>query len=65
MICYKDKTFCTFYKECKFGDECDRALTPEVEHDAELWWNDSEGISESSTPICIYSDEPKCFEKIK
>jgi len=30
MMCYKDKTFCGFYQECKCGDTCPSALTEKV-----------------------------------
>lgn len=30
MICYKDMTFCGFWKECKGGQSCERALKDTV-----------------------------------
>ena len=37
MMCYKDRTFC-INKNCKEFLKCSRALTPEVQADAERWW---------------------------
>ena len=57
MICYKDKTFCSFYKTCSKGDSCHRALTPKIELDAIKWWG-----SESAS-IAIFVDKPDCYEE--
>lgn len=59
MICFKDKTFCTFYKRCKYRDECHRAFTPEREQAAIDWWGDSEG----GPPVCLYCEKPGCFKE--
>ena len=52
MMCFRDMTFCGFYKECKDGEECHRALTEEVEYAAKrtgLW-------------ISQFADKPaECF----
>ena len=56
MICYKDKTFCTFHKECKEGKECGRALTPEVKRVAREWWGNEKA------PIAMFSEKPNCFK---
>ena len=52
MLCYKDRTFCPYWKNCSHGDTCVRALTDEVLEDAKR--------------ICLaiaqYGDEPKCFK---
>lgn len=53
MSCYKDKTFCPFYKTCKDGAGCDRALTEEVKAAAERWMKDA--------PICMFADKPDCY----
>lgn len=58
MICYKDKTWCT-YKECKHSKTCKRFLSEQIKLDAKKWWNDSE----SEPPICVYIDKPECFTK--
>lgn len=59
MICYRDKTFCSFWKDCKLGSECHRAYTSEVHKAAERWWNGDD------PPICFYVDIPKCFVEDK
>lgn len=50
MMCYKDMTFCTFYKDCKHASKCFRPLTPEVERRAMA----------SEMPIARYSAQPSC-----
>lgn len=55
MMCYRDMTFCTFYKECSEGSGCYRALTEEVLEKAKKWMPDP--------PICSFVDKPKCFKK--
>lgn len=59
MMCYKDKTFCTFYEKCTNGKECNRALTPIVQQQAEKWWGNKD------VPINVYSTKPECFKEIK
>lgn len=56
MICYKDKTFCPFWENCKDSSTCCLALTPEVIEAAESW-------GDSGIPIATYSSEPKCFKE--
>ena len=53
MICYRDKTYCSYYKDCAHGDSCHRALTPEVVDAAERM----------ELPICQFAERPKCFEE--
>lgn len=53
MLCYKDKTFCTYYKQCLYGSSCNRALTPEVKANAMSL------LLPISRFICI----PDCFEE--
>lgn len=48
---YKDMTFCKFYKECKNGDSCRRALTDEVVRKAD----------ELELMISRFVNKPKCF----
>jgi len=50
MICYKDKTWCTFYTNCENRDKCDKVLLPSVQLAAE----------EAGLPIVIYVDIPHC-----
>jgi len=52
MLCYKDKTFCEFYKECKKNKDCGKALIEKVQKEA-----DDIGLS-----ICRFEDRPNCFE---
>lgn len=59
MICYKDRTFCEYHTECKKGETCSRSLTDKVLEDASEWWGDED------PPICIYTEEPDCFEGIE
>jgi len=56
MMCYRDQTFCSFYVNCEHGKTCGRALTPEVEKAAEIWWG-GEGA-----PICEFVDRPDCVK---
>jgi len=53
MICYKDMTYCPFYKECAVI--CDRALTPEIREEAAVF-----GLA-----ICMFTAEPDCFKQAK
>ncbi len=55
MICYKDMTFCTFYKDCKLQDECHRPLTPEVITQAEKWMENA--------PVSMFTNKPDCWVK--
>ena len=57
MICYRDKTFCTFYTDCAKGSTCNAALTPQVENEAKQWWG-GEGY-----PICVHGEQPECYER--
>lgn len=59
MICYKDKTFCDYYKTCADGDTCHRALTKDVRKRARKWWG--RGI----IPISVYAEHPECFKEKK
>lgn len=57
MLCYKEMTFCTFFKECADGQGCSRALTDEVREAAKRWMKDG--------PIAQWVKPPECFVKIK
>ena len=59
MICYRDKTWCSFYNECTHGKECRRALTDKVKEDASKCW-DGKGL-----PIMEFSSKPECFKNIR
>lgn len=56
MICYRDKTFCPFYKECKKGEDCPDALTEKIERGAKEWW-----WKEDEPPIAQWAEKPECF----
>ncbi len=55
MISYRDITFCSFYKECKNGEKCERALTEEVLKKAREWWGDKHA------PIARFTNKPDCY----
>lgn len=52
IICYRDMTFCPFYKDCKSNIDCHRALTPEV----------LKAAKEYGLGVDQFSDLPECFE---
>ena len=54
MMCYRDRTFCSFYVDCSV-ENCDRALTPEIEDRAQ----------KIGMPICEFAEQPKCFKAKK
>lgn len=56
MLCFRDRTFCPFYSECKHGDKCKCALTPEIRKEAAEWWGSEDA------PIAVYGEKPHCFE---
>ena len=37
MICYKDRTHCNAYMECKHGKNCELANTPELQAEAKAF----------------------------
>lgn len=53
MMCYKDRTYCQFWKECKFGNGCHRALTKEVE----------ELAPQCGLQISRFVSKPDCFKE--
>jgi hypothetical protein len=57
MMCYKDMTFCTYYKDCYLKASCPRPLTPEVQAGADEWWEDIGG----DAPIAIFTKKPICW----
>ncbi len=58
MMCYRDMTFCTFYKDCTSADTCHRPLTDEVKAQAVEFWG-SEDV-----PIACFTDRPDCFVEV-
>ena len=57
MISYKDQCFCPFYKDCRQGDVCSRALTFDVKQAAADWWGSPDA------PISVFVDRPDCFKE--
>jgi hypothetical protein len=55
MICYRDMTFCPFWRDCAKGETCPRALTDEVRESARKW------LGKDHSPISQYVSEPHCF----
>ncbi len=53
MMCFRDRTYCKFYKEC--AEPCGRALTPEIIGKAK----------ECGLLICQFSGRPGCFKEKK
>jgi hypothetical protein len=60
MICYKDKTWCT-YTECIKSKICKSFLTKEEELKADNWWKEFK--SKDIAPIARYTTKPKCYEQ--
>lgn len=56
MMCFKDMTFCPFWRDCANAEGCDRKLTPQVYEAAERWWGGPEA------PICEFVEKPDCHE---
>ena len=50
-LCYRDRTFCSYWGGCKDGKECGRALTHTIEVKAR----------EIRLPISQFADKPECF----
>lgn len=54
MICWKDMTFCSFWRECANAADCRRALTDDVVLDAQR----------HGLPVATFVEKPECFEQI-
>ena len=52
MICFQDRTFCDFYKECEKGEKCSRALTHRIANAAK----------KAHMPIAQFENAPSCFK---
>lgn len=59
MICYRDMTFCPFWRDCAKAADCYRPLTPEVQKAADEWWG------EDGAPIVLFASPPSCHETLK
>lgn len=53
MLCYKDKTFCIYYKSCKDGKKCERSLTDERIKEAQ----------EERLYISSFIEKPVCYKE--
>ncbi len=51
MLCYLDRTFCTYHPACKHGETCSVALTEVVRLAAASF----------GLPIAQYVEPPNCF----
>lgn len=60
MMCFRDMTFCEFYKDCAKANECHRPLTPKVKKDAEKWA--FKFFKDGMAPIAVFLDKPDCHE---
>jgi len=54
MICYRDRTFCPFWKDCKNGKKCGRAMTKEI----------ISYVKEMNLSICQFMEKPECYKDI-
>jgi hypothetical protein len=54
MICYKDKTFCSYFQDCAHRKECKDKLTHGVKSAAER----------TGLLISQWSEKPGCWERI-
>lgn len=59
MICYKDKTWCT-YTECIKSKVCKEFLSDEEKEKADKWWNTTGPYIPA--PIMRFTTKPKCYE---
>ena len=55
MMCYKDKTFCTYYETCQDGKDCFRALTVAVRSEAGSF----------NMAIAQFTDKPECYKELE
>jgi len=59
MLCYNDKTYCTFYLKCARGFGCSRAYDKSAIIGAHKWWGGP------GAPVAFFGEKPDCFEKKK
>ena len=57
MLCYKDKTWCT-YTECIKSKVCKEFLSDEEKEKADKWWRDKD-----KAPIMRFTTKPGCYEE--
>lgn len=51
MLCYKNRTFCPYYKTCYYGQVCSSALTPKIRVEAQ----------QAKQALSQYISEPPCY----
>lgn len=51
MMCYADKTFCTYNIICKNSNTCNRILTEEIKQSAK----------KANLLISVFADFPECY----
>jgi len=56
MMCYKDKRWCSYHKNCSKGATCPDAFTDEVKARAIKWWGSKDA------PVSLWTDKPNCFK---
>ena len=49
-MCYRDKTFCSFWRDCDNAGSCGRAMTDDV----------VSGAERTGLPIARYMEKPSC-----
>lgn len=68
MMCFEDRTFCTYYETCTHGDVCSKALTAVVKEQAAEWARsfllNGEQKDKLVIPIMIFTDKPDCYAEI-
>ena len=52
---YKNMAFCPFYRECRLGESCERALTYMVDYKAYC----------KRRQVCEFLEKPRCFVEKK
>lgn len=60
MIGYGDKTYCSYYRQCKDFRKCRRGLTKKVLKDALAWTREFKEDAEGAL-VAQYATRPHCF----
>ena len=58
MLCFQDRTFCTFYRDCAKAVTCSRPLTEIVTAAATKWWGGPDA------PIARFAEKPSCHQPL-
>jgi hypothetical protein len=63
MMCFRDMTFCPFWRDCADASRCHRPLTYDVVMAAERWWRQARG-DEMPPPMPVliaqFAERPDC-----